>query len=152
MKHYLLLLLLIINGSFFAQGQDFFDAQPTLDTWVKKRVLNAKMGTHEIVEFPMAVRTKAWGCRCPFHYIGISTNTVEGPWMSPILPKGFPVSDEKGYSLIVKGFFTGKQVIKDYRKKADEPKDWVYTLPEFKVLSWRKNELDYEVDPPKILK
>lgn len=150
MKYHLLLLLLIINGSLFAQN--FFEAQPTLDIWVNKRVLNAQMGIHEIVEFPIAVRTKAWGCRCPFHYIGIGVNTVEGPWISPIAPKDFPVSDEHGYSLIVKGFFTGKQLINDYRKKADEPKDWVYTLPEFKILSWRKNDLEYDVSPPKVLK
>lgn len=150
MKYYLLFLLFLLNGNLFAQ--DFFNAQPTLKPWVKERVSNAKKGKRELVEFPLAVRTKAWGCRCPFHYIGISTNNAEGPWILPISPNDFPVSDDIGYSLIVTGYFTGKQRVKDYRKKADEPEDWVYNLPEFKIVSWRKNELDYDVSPPKILK
>lgn len=70
----------------------------------------------------------------------------------PISPKGFPVSNENGHSIIVKGYFTGKQGVKDYRKEATEPKEWVYSLPEFKVLSWRKNDLDYDAIPRKVLK
>lgn len=152
MKYNLLLLLLIINGSLLAQKKDFFDMQPTLKAWVQERISNSKNGKYELVEFPMAVRTRAWGSRCPFHYIGINTSTREGPWIMPISPKGFPVSDENGHSIIVKGYFTGKQGVKDYRKEATEPKEWVYSLPEFKVLSWRKNDLDYDAIPRKVLK
>jgi hypothetical protein len=152
MKFALLLFLCIINGSLLAQKKDFFSVQPTLEAWVKERVLNAQNGTRELVEFPMAIRTRAWGCRCPFHYIGVGTDNPEGPWIFPISPKDFPVSDDNGYSLIVKGYFTGKEIVKDYRKEVSEPKDWVYTLPEFKIISWRKNDLDYDAIPRKILK
>lgn len=152
MRYTLLLLLLILNGSLFAQKKDFFDMQPMLKDWVKERVLNSKNGKYELVELPLAVRTRAWGCRCPFHYIGINTSTPEGPWILPRTPKGFPISDEEGHSLIVKGYFTGKQLVKDYRKNAEEPKDWVYTLPEFKIISWRKNKLEYDAIPRKVLK
>lgn len=141
-----------MNTNLLAQGEDFFDKQPILKEWVKERVKNAQNKKREIVELPLAVRTKAWGTKCPYHYIGVSANTREGPWLMPITPKGFPISDDTGYSLIVTGYFTGKQITKDYRTSEKEPQDWIYTLPEFKILSWKKNKLDYDIDSPKILK
>ncbi|MGH1338523.1 MAG: hypothetical protein ACRBFS_20575 [Aureispira sp.] len=152
MKYLLVMSLCLLAIHLSAQNKDFFDLQPTLKAWVKERVTNSEDGKKEIVEIPLAVRSKAWGCRCPNHYIGISTNNREGPWLRPITPKKFPVSDDEGSSLIVTGYFTGKQITKDYRKTKTDPKDWVYTLPEFKILSWRKNELAYDIDSPKILK
>lgn len=152
MKYLLLIGLILLGLSVSAQKKDFFDWQPTLETWVEERVNNSEKGTKEIVEIPLAVRSRAWGCRCPDHYIGISTNNREGPWLMPIMPSKFPVSDENGHSLIVTGYFTGKHITKDYRKTKTEPKSWIYTMPQFKILSWRKNELDYKIDCPKILK
>lgn len=151
--HYLFLLFVfVVSGNLSAQNQNYFEAQAMIQEWMNKRIANAKKGKQEKVEFPMAVRTEAWGCRCPYHYMGISTSTVEGPWIEPVRPKGFPVSDDVGYSIIVVGYFTGNYITKDYRKNEGDPKDWVYRLPEFKVLSWRKNKLGYEVGGPKVLK
>ena len=82
-----------------AQQESYFEAQPHIETWMKERLNNAKKGKREMVEFPMAVRSRAWGCRCPYHYMGISTGTREGPWIMPVKPKGFPVSDEEGHQL-----------------------------------------------------
>ena len=152
-KVVLVLFLLCNNALLFAQEETYFDAQPRLKAWMAERLENAKKGKKEVVEFPMAVRSAAWGCRCPYHYMGITPSVAEGPWILPLEPKGFPKSDEKGHSLIVVGYFTGKKITKDYRiNKEKEPKAWVYEMPEFKIVSWRKNTKDYNVGGPKILK
>lgn len=152
-KAALLLVLLCASTLLFAQEETYFDAQPKIKSWLTKRLENAKKGKREIVEFPMAVRSAAWGCRCPYHYMGVTPSVAEGPWIFPIQPKGFPQSDEKGHSLIAVGYFTGKEITKDYRiNKEKEPESWVYKMPEFKIVSWRKNTKDYEVGGPKVLK
>jgi len=152
-KYCFLLFVFIINVSIQAQHEDYFDAQPTIKAWMKERISNAKKGKREMVEFPMVVRP-VWGARCPKHYMGVNTGTVEGPWIKPIAPKGFPVSknDDKGHSLIVVGYFTGKHITEDLRYGEGQPESWVYTMPEFKIKSWRRNELDYKVGGPKVLK
>lgn len=133
--------------------QQFADSlQGDFDVWVNERVGNAKKGIVEKVEMPLVVRTLAWGCRCPDNYIGVGVNTKEGPWILPTSTKKLPRPDEKGYSLIVVGYFTGKIIDLDLRESADEPDEWFYRVPEFKVISWTKNTKEYEVGAPKIIK
>jgi len=116
----------------------------SLQKWVDLRVENAKLGKNEKVKMVMAVRTLGWGCRCPDHFIGISPNTQEGPFISPVLPNNLPLSDTIGYSLIVEGYFTGKIIDLDLRSSEDEPEEWFYHLPEFTITKWKMNKKGYD--------
>ena len=100
---------------------------------------------------PFVVRSLGWGCMCPDYYIGVSPNTQEGPWISVIAPDDFPVSDTKGYSLIVTGVFTGDSVEEDFRNEDGEPEEWLYKMPEFKIHNWKENRMDYDVPAPKVI-
>ncbi len=135
----------------FAQEQTYEDVADSVQYWMEERVANATEGIHEVVEMPFVVRSLGWGCLCPDHYIGVSPFTQEGPFIHPVSPANFPVSDRDGHSLVVTGFFTGKWVEEDYRDENGEPEEWLYKLPEFKILSWRRNEMDYEIFPPRII-
>ncbi len=126
-------------------------AADSIQGWVDQRVENAKNGHREIIETPFVVRSFGWGCLCPDHYIGINPGMQEGPFLHVKAPKKFPVSSEFGHSLIVTGYFTGAYVEEDFRDEHGEPEEWLYTLPEFVVLEWRVNTLDYDAPSPKIL-
>ncbi len=132
-------------------AQVYEDCVDTLQTWVDKRVENAKKGKKEVIEMPMVVRSTGWGCLCPTHYIGISPYTHEGPWIHIKASKKFPKMDQNGHSLIVTGYFTGKMVKEDFRDENGEPEEWLYTIPEFKIKSWRINSQSYEARPPRII-
>ena len=135
----------------FTQDITYENCIDTLDNWIEKRVENAKNGKKEFVEMPFVVRSFGWGCECPEHYIGISPYTQEGPWISPLAPKNFPKIDTAGYSLIVKGYFTGKMIEEDLRDSEGMPEEWLYKMPEFKIKSWQINEEGYNAGPPKII-
>jgi hypothetical protein len=153
MKHAWLALLFCLFFSQVADAQSvyFADYGDSLQIWLNLRVENARKGLKETVEMPLVVRSTGWGCMCPDHYIGVSPLTQEGPWISPIVPEKFPVSDSMGYSLVVKGFFTGKMKKIDLRNEAGEPADWLYTVPLFKITSWKNNSEEYSVDAPKVI-
>jgi hypothetical protein len=122
-------------------------AQPDSDSvqnWVDARVENAKAGKKEKVKMVMAVRTLAWGCKCPDHYMGVSSNNQEGPFISPTYPNSLPLSDTIGYSLIVEGYFTGNIIDQDMRDSEDEPEEWFYHLQEFTITKWTKNKKGYD--------
>jgi hypothetical protein len=120
--------------------------------WLDIRVANAKNGIKETVQVPFVVRTLAWGCMCPDNYIGVSPNLGDGPWVFPLASKKFPKSDTIGYSLIVTGYFTGRMKTIDLRNKEGEPPEWLYVIPEFKVLSWVENKKEYDVEAPHLIK
>lgn len=157
MKKYLILICISFAFKLSVSGQityqQFADSlQGDFETWVTERVENAKKGIVEKIEMPMVVRTRAWGCRCPDNYMGVGVNTKEGPWIFPVSTKKLPTPDENGHSLVVVGHFTGKIIDLDLREGEEEPDEWFYHLPEFKITSWKKNTRDYEVDAPKIIK
>jgi hypothetical protein len=144
----ILLFLGLVYGSYIkAQDIDYTQFSDSINQWVETRVKLAKKKMHETVEMPLVVRHKGFGCTCPDHYIGISPIMKEGPFIAPIVPKGFPVSDTVGYSLIVKGYFTGKSIKKDMRRRKNDPAEWIYTLPEFTITSWARNENGYHAIP-----
>ncbi|HLP13432.1 MAG TPA: hypothetical protein VK177_15955 [Flavobacteriales bacterium] len=133
------------------QIQTYADMGDSVKTWLNERVENAKKGKKEKVQMPFVVRSTGWGCLCPIHYIGVSAGTNDGPWVMPIEPKKFPQNDSLGHSLIVTGYFTGKIVEQDMRNEDGEPEEWLYKIPEFKILSWKENKQDYEVEAPKVI-
>lgn len=141
-KYFILFILFCFSQVSFSQ-EEFEPSPDSLQKWVNLRVENAKSGKKETVKMVMAVRTLAWGCRCPDHYVGISPNNQEGPFISPIIPDNFPVSDTIGYSLIVEGYFTGNIIDLDLRTSEDEPEEWFYHIPEFKVTKWKMNKKGY---------
>jgi hypothetical protein len=143
-------MLLVLNIS--GQNPTYFEFADSVQNWVDTRVANAKNDIKEKVEMPFVVRCTGWGCICPDHYIGVSSSTQEGPWIAPISPKKCPVVDRNGYSLIVTGYFTGKIIELDYRDKEGEPAEWLYKVPEFKILSWKENDLGYDVFAPRVIK
>jgi hypothetical protein len=156
MKTIIAVLLFLFFGA-HAGAQDTtltYEEMPgdSLVSWMKTRVENARRNIRETVEMPMVVRSTGWGCQCPLHYIGISPLVGDGPWIAPKAPKGFPVSNSQGSSLVVTGYFTGKWITEDLRNKDGEPAEWLYKMPEFKVLTWKKNELDYQVPIPHVVK
>jgi hypothetical protein len=122
----------------------------SVDSWLDQRVENAKNGQHEKVEMPFVVRCTGWGCACPDYYIGVAPSVQDGPFISAKAPEGFPDVDSKGYSLIVTGYFTGKIVKVDLRGKYG-PEEELYHIPQFKVLSWKENTLDYDVPAPHVI-
>ena len=143
------LFLLLTTTSF---GQAFDDwTSDSISNWMDLRINNANNNTQETVEMPFAVRSLGWGCLCPDHYIGISPHSQEGPWIGAITPDEFPASNRNGHSLIVTGKFTGNWVEEDFRDENGEPEEWLYKMPEFKIISWKENELDYNSPPPKVI-
>jgi len=135
-----------------AQTSSFIDFGDSLQSWLNKRVENAQKGIKEKTEMPFVVRCKGWGCICPTYFIGISPLVAEGPWIYPITPRKFPVSDSLGYSLIVRGYFTGKIKKLDLRSdKKNDPPEWIFDLPQFKISSWEVNKEGYNVDAPKVI-
>jgi len=150
-KFVILIFALLAKSLGFGQAPVYEDAADTLDNWIEQRITSAQLGIKEKVEMPFVVRTLGWGCMCPDYFIGVSPNVQEGPWISPIVPRKFPVSDTVGYSLIVTGHFTGKWVEIDLRNGEEEPDEWLYTVPEFKIRRWKANEVDYSVFPPRII-
>jgi hypothetical protein len=151
-KLLILATFLFSTSPIFAQNETYFDGIDSLNSWMDQRMENAKKGIVEKVEMPFAVRTLGWGCMCPDSYIGVSPNVGEGPWVEPIAPNDFPTSDTLGYSLVVTGYFTGKIIEIDLRNEEGEPEEWLYKVPEFKVISWTENTKGYDIHPPRILK
>lgn len=144
-----LLLVALLSIVFHsAQAQAVYeDCIDTLDQWVKELVEVSPSQMH-LIETPFVVRSTGWGCLCPQHYIGVSPGVHDGPWISPIAPEGFPISDSLGHSLIVTGYFTGRWITEDLRNEDSLPSEWLYKMPEFKIESWKPNERDYDVPPP----
>ncbi len=150
---FLVFILLLGSGHTQMTYDAFADSlQGNSDSWVNQRVENAKNGIIEKVEMPLVVRTKAWGCRCPDNYIGVGANVKECSWIFPIAKKKLPSPDEKGYSLVVTGYFTGKWKVMDLRANEKEPEEWIYTVAEFNIISWKMNTQEYKVDAPKVVK
>lgn len=138
----ILFFLLIFLSSFsFVFGQPDSDS---VQKWVDLRVENAKAGKKENVKMVMAVRTLAWGCRCPDYYMGVSPNNQEGPFIFPVTQYDFPTSDTIGYSIIVEGYFSGKIIDLDLRESEDEPEEWFYHIPEFIITKWKNNKKGYD--------
>jgi hypothetical protein len=142
----------LFTSTSFAQNVVYEDALDSLSFWLKDRIEQGATGKKVLVEMPFVVRSLAWGCMCPNHYIGVHPNVQEGPFIHPRVPTNFPVSDSTGHSLIVRGYFTGKQIEEDYRNEDGEPAEWLYILPEFVVLDWRVNELNYDVPAPYVIR
>lgn len=134
-----------------AQTKTYMDYADSVKIWMDERVKNAEAGKTEKVQVPMVIRGMGWGCLCPMHYIGISPSMADGPWISPIFPKKTPKYDDKGLSLIVTGYFTGKWITEDLRNADGEPEEWLYKMPEFKVLSWKLNKQDYDAPAPFVI-
>lgn len=153
-NHILFFLIVIIHfGNNYSQNtyQSFADSlQGDFKEWINLRVENAKRGMIEKIEMPLVVRTRAWGCICPDNYLGVGVNTQEGPWIYPISKKPLPIPDDKGYSLIVIGYFTGEMKNLDLRQSLDDPDEWNYIIPVFKITKWAKNKKGYDVSAPKI--
>lgn len=145
------LAICLLPGSIIAQRTTYDEFVDSLQHWIDIRVTNAAEGIEEHVEMPFVVRSLGWGCMCPDHYLGVSPFVQEGPFIHPLVPDNFPVSDHDGHSLIVRGYFTGRHVDEDFRDENGEPEEWLYTLPEFKIESWEKNDQEYEVAAPFIL-
>lgn len=148
----LILFCVLCAGTGLAQALRYDEAPDSIAVWLETRVANAAEGNREVVEMPFVVRSLAWGCLCPDHYIGVGTGVQEGPFIHPKVPKKFPKSNENGHSLIVRGYFTGEYVEEDFRNENGEPAEWLYIIPEFVVTEWEVNKLEYEVPFPCILK
>jgi hypothetical protein len=146
------LFISLLKHSLFAQELTGGDFGCSAQAWMDLRVKNAKHGIKENVEMPFVVRSTGWGCICPDYYIGISPLVAEGPWVFPITPDGFPVSDSIGHGLVVTGFFTGKITELDLRSNKDDPEEWLFKLPEFKIISWKGNNQGYNVHSPWVIK
>jgi hypothetical protein len=125
-------------------------AADSLHSWLDQRVENAKNGLHEKVEMPFVVRSTGWGCICPDYYIGVIPSVQDGPFISPIMPRHFPKSDSQGHSLIVTGYFTGKIIKVDLRGKYGTEEE-LFFAPQFKIISWKENTLEYDVPAPHII-
>lgn len=149
LKNIFLIFLVCITTNSFAQSYDEISID-SLEIWIEQRVENSKNGVQEIVKMPFVVRSLAWGCVCPEYYIGVSPNTLEGPWISPVLPKEFPTSDENGHSLVVIGRFTGKMITLELDSHFHEESN-DYVLPEFQIISWNLNNEGYDVQVPKVV-
>lgn len=152
---FIIFLFFIIGGYTHVYSQitynTFADSlQGDFKGWVEQRVENAKNGIKEKIEMPLVVRTLAWGCRCPDNYIGVGVNTQEGPWIFPITKKPLPKPDQKGYSLIVTGYFTGEMKNIDLRQNSEEPDEWNYTIPVFQITGWVKNTKGYDTPAPTV--
>jgi hypothetical protein len=130
-----------------AKAQTYDDVVDNLNEWLKDRVERHD----ERLEFPLCVRSQAWGCVCPDAYMGISPNTQEGPWIFVLASEDFPVVDEEGHSLIVVGRFTGEYKVQGSSEEEEEFGGSFYTMPIFELESWRINDLGYDVPAPKIL-
>jgi len=140
--------VIICNFTFSQDSTYYSDMEDSLSVWVDIRIENVKKSKEKVI-MPLAVRTIGWGCNCPNYYIGVNTNTQEGPWIEPKADKKFPHSDSVGYSLIVTGYFTGKWKVYDFRNK-DGDGDY-YKIPQFKIISWEENKKEYEA-PMMIIK
>ena len=153
MKKTLLLFVLtfILKAPLIAQTNTYENSGKSTQAWMDIRVRHAKKGMKEKVEMPFVVRSTGWGCICPDYYIGISPLVAEGPWVFPLTPDNFPVSDSVGHSLIVKGYFTGKNRELDLRTNKDDPAEWLFKMPEFKIISWKENKQGYEAPPPRVV-
>lgn len=123
----------------------------SISTWVNNRVENSKNGLVEKVEIPFVVRTLAWGCICPDNYMGVYPNTQEGPWIYPVYSKKLPSPNQNGYSFIATGYFTGTIKELDLRSNESDPEEWLYKVPEFKIISLRKNKNGEGTLAPKII-
>jgi hypothetical protein len=141
---FFLIAVILISHTNLNGQKDFTPSPDSLEQWVSARIENAALGQSEKVELLIVVRSNGWGTRCPEQYIGVSTSTQEGPFIQIISPENFPVSDSIGYSLIVEGYFTGKRVQVDLRLNEEEPDEWVYLIPEFKITKWKYNKKGYE--------
>ncbi|MFH0893703.1 MAG: hypothetical protein V2A54_04645 [Bacteroidota bacterium] len=150
MKRLLVIPLLFLFSFAYSQTETYEEFADSLSDWVIARVENAAKGKPEMVEMPFVARCWGWGCMCPDYYIGVSVGVLDGKWVFPKAPKGFPKSDSLGYSMIVTGYFTGKWKDIDLRNEEKEPAEWLYHMPVFKVLTWRENTVSYEVPPPKV--
>ena len=151
-KFKFLFFFLLLSISFHSLNAQDIDYMEDPHAWVDARIENAKKGKRELIESPFAVRSIAWGCRCPDYYLAESTNVAEGPWVQPVHPEKLPKKDEEGHSLMVKGYFTGKIIKIDLRYENKEPKEWLYKVPEFKIISWHYNKEDWQGLIPKIVK
>jgi hypothetical protein len=153
----LIVILLCVCGT-RARSQNYYEWMLSTDTtsthWVQQRVKNALNASPEVVSFPMVVRSLGWGCRCPEYYMGVSPNVAEGPWIAAFKSKGKPLPQmsEFGSSLIVKGYFTGVYKEIDLRNEDGEPEEWLYIVPEFKVLSYKINKMPDDGPAPAIVK
>lgn len=151
MLRYIFITVSLLVPALNLHGQTYMDKADSVKTWMDQRVENAKKGINEKVKMPMVVRSTGWGCECPVHYIGVSSTTNDGPWISAVAPKKFPTMDETGHSLVAVGYFTGKIIEQDMRGPNGEPEEWLYKTPEFKIISFEENKKDYDVDAPKVI-
>jgi len=127
------------------KAQTYNDFADSLQSWVEARIDSAKNDVKEIVELPYVIRSTGWGCECPYYYIGVSTTTMDGVYVSPIAPRQMPFAPSSaGYNYIVTGYFTGKVKTKKYGEEK-------YDLPEFRILTFEKNNLGYDSPPPRII-
>ena len=147
-----ILFFIFLKSTCFAQLLTYEDVIDSIGYWVDERVTNAMAGRQEIVEMPLVVRSLGWGCICPDHYIGVSPSVQEGPFIHPIVPKGFPKTDMYGHSLMVRGYFSGRIVEEDYRDESGEPAEWLYQLHEFVITKWKHNKLDYQIRAPYVIR
>jgi hypothetical protein len=148
---YLAFALLLWLPLFLQAQSTYLDFGDSVQAWVDARVERAAAGQAEQVEMPLCVRSLGWGCQCPDAYIGASPSTQEGPWIWVEARRRFPKVNATGHSLIVTGSFTGQWKTQDLRNADGEPEEWLYTMPVFKVTSWRKNPSYDQTPAPKVL-
>ena len=151
MKQLIVLLLAFFSSQILIAQSTFDEFGDSTRTWLEERVSNAQQFIHEHVEVPFVVRSTGWGCMCPDYFIGINPGMQEGPFIGAVPSTGFPTVDSTGASLIVVGYFTGKIVDIDLRNEDLEPEEWLYHVPEFMIISWRKNELGYDAIAPHVV-
>ena len=111
------------------------------DAWIKARLKAAKSGKPELVRIPVSYRSMGWGCRCPDVFIGTSTDTGGGPWLSVKLGPvaELPAYNERfGVVVVAEGRFTGKKDTEDLRGENGEPEEWLYKLLEFEALRFKR--------------
>ena len=146
MKKILLFTLSISIASILVAQSTFAEFGDSGQIWLDTRVKNVQKGIKEQVEMPFVVISTGWGCTCPDYYMSTEALVGTGLYLSPITPKGFPVSDSLGYSLIVKGYFTGKN------KKFIGDDSIIWLVPQFKITSWENNEAGDNADAPTVIK
>lgn len=117
--------------------------------WVKQRVRLAKQGKPELVRIPIAFASMGWGCRCPDRYIGTTSNSAEGPWLSlsgASVGLPYKYSERLGTVAVAEGHFTGRRVKQDLREGKDDPQEWLYHPFEFTALRFRRFRDTREAD------
>lgn len=118
---------------------------PGVSEWIAERVRRAKAGERELVRLPLAQRSMGWGCECPMHFVGTSTGTGTGHWVSLTVGSALETSDTReGWVRVAEGYFTGRRVTEDLRDKNKEPPEYLYHPWEFHVLRSRAARDDTE--------